>query len=898
MKKNYSILLFLCLFGVKALAFNLDALKDSVSILESGGNDIENVNRLNQYAARLIEARELEVAETAATHAYETAKLKDFKHGLSDALDNLGLVAQGHADFSNAMNYFIESVKIKDAEGDKPGNGASKSLIGRVFFLQHDETRALVNFQSALNILESSGDQYHIAQTHQYLGDLYLGQKLYGKATSEFEAAMHLYADNNHINKAAAVAAYLGKIVTDMGDYDGAITYYNSSLNFHRNLSDTSACVSDMIGLAKVYGQLHDKELALENAQQALRTCEQTGNKLGVAESAVLIGQLHLKNNEKEPALQSFGQGASALKTIAYQAGVPELYKALSEGYKEMNDYQNAYAYQNLYSVSKDSLFNQQKSTALLDLTTKYESEYSVKDKNRQLANIEKERSREKMLSYLVLGLLGMALFTAFNFYRNYRRKQADNENLQALNLQIQQQHEDLKEKNENILKQSAIIDANYHTLEQTHLELQEKNASLDLLNEKLIHEIGEREFSEKTLFSKDHFLANVAYKLRAPLNEIVGLSSMLMDKEPRADQKEPISRLQFAANNIVVLINDVLDFSKIEAGKLTLDSVGFNVREVLDDVRKSIISTDDVSLSYTIDPRLNQTLLGDPIRLKQVMNYLLTNVQKSVRKGAIATSVSLNEMVDNEQTLKIELDLTGTQEIIENHAEWLHCFKVFQPDFNKDEAISQSDMELLIAKRLIELQNGEAPVLTAKDDSASFVFFLSFKMTNAVDGVQPKTAKVFHENGAKQHYPSLAGKRILIAEDNKINQLLVSRMLNAEGAITKGVNDGLDALDEIVMNAYDLVLMDIQMPRMDGYRAVSEIRKMNDKAKREIPIIALTASTYLNEKEKAQLFGMTDYIGKPFSPEELLEKVSRVFAPEVLDLEAQLKGLSEALLV
>ena len=175
--------------------------------------------------------------------------------------------------------------------------------------------------------------------------------------------------------------------------------------------------------------------------------------------------------------------------------------------------------------------------------------------------------------------------------------------------------------------------------------------------------------------------------------------------------------------------------------------------------------------------------------------------------------------------------------------------------------------LSLAITKRLVELQNGKLEVQSIPGESTVFKILLPFKLS-------PESLKQVKDT-TKADFSHLAGNRILVVEDNKINQLVVSKMLRKLGVEVSTADNGLEGLEVFEREYFDLVLMDIQMPEMDGYRATAEIRRHPNPAKRDVPVIALTASAFLTEKEKAVLFGMNDHVGKPFSPEELMEKIS-----------------------
>ncbi len=849
------IILLLILMAFKASTVFAFQAKTLETILASSSNDNDKITQINLLTAKLIEDNQIAAAETTNQKSLELAQKSSNELGRAGALDNMGLIAQSRFDYTNAMNYFVEALRIKDATGNKLAIAASKNHIGKVFFLQRDEANALTNYEAALAQVPTTNEGLAVqAEIHRNLGDLYLSQKIYGKATTEFDIALKIWGqDLQDFKKAAGIASYLGKTVTDMGDNDGAITYFESSLNFHRTLEDGDGIANDYLNIAQTYASINDNELALENVENALAAFQQTNNELGIANAYHIFGKVSLKSNNRAKAEECFDKSGEILKGLAIQPGIPEILKSISDSYAEMGNFPKAYAFAQSYSTSKDALFNKEKASSLLELTTKYKSQFAVKEKNRQLALLEKEKSTEQMIRWLLIGLVASALLAIFFVFKNYRQKKKDNEKLSAMNATIQEQHSEIARKN---------VEMNV-----ANLELHEKNGRLDHLNAQLVHEISERENSQRSLFNKDHYLANVTSRMRQPLNEIVGLSQSLMLEKPNKSQKEHIQNLQFSANNLLVLINDVLDFSEIEASKISLETIDFRPDDVIQDLKKEVKSTKDIRHEFNLDARIPLEINGDPAKLNQILNYLLKNIRKEMTSGVVKLNILRNELIDNELTLKIDIHAAGAGL---NHEMLIASFNV-PTNRNDLENLGENEVEYLIARRLIELQNGSINVSQVNDESVVTVF-LPFKIVEETD-----TAKNT-EGVTPQFYNNyLEGKRILVVEDNKVNQMLVLNMLKKKGVIVVGANDGIEGLEAMNKANFDLILMDIQMPRMDGYHAVAEIRRMKDPIKSTLPIIALTASAYVTEKEKAQLFGMTDHIGKPFSPEEMLDKITRV---------------------
>jgi CheY-like chemotaxis protein/tetratricopeptide (TPR) repeat protein len=843
MRKLFLLLVLLVLNNQLATAFQAPA----------ANSDAAKINQLNAIATDFLARNQLNEAENAAREALQLAVKQGFTDNRADVLDNLGLVAQARFDYTNAMSFFVEAFKIREGNGSKRGIAVSKNRVGKVFHLQNNDAQALTNYEAALALLSGSREDLPVvAETHRNLGDVQLSKKVFGKAIQEYETALKIWSEDlENIAEAATLASYLGKVTMDIGDFDGAINNYNASLNFHRTLNDPSGVASDFLNLSKVYNELKDNQLAMENAEGALATFSEVGNKFGIAEANSQLGKVHLQNNDKVKAGEYFEKSRAILRGLPFQPSMPDIFKSIALGYASTGDFIKAYESYTDYSAAKDSLFSNEKSRALVEMTTRFESELSVKDKNRQLSHLEKQKATEQKLRWLLMGLVGFALVALYLTYKNYRLKQRDNEKLKTLNLQIQAQHDQ--------------ISIQHDALEDKNNELSDKNNRLDTLNARLVEEVAERERSQTSLFSKDHYLADMASRMRDPLSTIVGLSQNLMTEKPRADQREHIQELQFAANNLLVLINDALDFSKIEAGKLSFDNIDFSLSDIIEDHRSH-----SELVNFQLAKELPSQLNGDPTRLTQIATYLLKNMRASVgAKDVLKVNIAPKELVNNNLMVSMRFVSDGKFA----HAEhWNHLLASAETDRPTTEATA-IDLELTLTRRLVELQNGSIETEKLAKGGFTVVVLLPFKVVEMGEKASNTEGSLTMPSG-----DFLTGQHILIVEDNKINQMLVANMLRKRGAQVTTANDGIDGIEAINQGDFNLILMDIQMPRMDGYRAVAEIRRMkNDKA--NLPIIALTASTFINETEKAQLFGMTDYIGKPFSPDELIQKIAKVLA-------------------
>ncbi len=804
------------------------------------------VDALNSLSMAYLENNQLEKANQSANEAHQLAEQLSYQKGLAGAMDVEGLLFQEKFDYTNAMRSFVKALKIRNELDDPKGIAASKNNIGKVFLLQGEVDNAVENLNLALQTRESTQDFKGASMTHQNLGDAYLQKKLYGKAKNHYKRALDLKIQLEDFKGAASMASFLGRIVSDLGDYEGALVYHNMSLDLNSSIEDLPQIANDYNNIAMIYQsqQSYDEAIEANNVAKSIR--KELKDKLGLAETYKNLGLIYTELEKEKKASLNLEKSTDLLQELSGDPSIHEIYKAIAGAYSNLGEYKKAYQNHTAYATTKDDFYSQEKAKALVELNTKYESEFAAKEKQQQIEKLELEQASANRIRIFLLALIGLIGLLALNLYTSYRRKKQDNELLMAKNEEIQRQKNEIDKKN---------------------AELEEKNVSLDILNSKLVDEMAERESIEKSSFARDSFIATMSHEMRTPMNAIVGMTHLLLEDKPRKDQTESLRTLQFAANNLTVFINDILDFSKIEAGKLTLESREFEPKKIFDEISHRFqrpIEDKGVSLSYQFDERIPDRLIGDPARLNQILNNLVTNAMQSTEEGLVSLNVYLDEYNTKEAVLKIVVSDTGTGL---SRAKLEKMFRQFDEQ-NTDifEGYERSSLALAITKRLVDLQNGKLEVDTAIGKGTMFTIYIPCKQTaQQTQVVEQKTVEPENFNGY----------RILIVEDNRINQLVVAKMLKKLGMHVVTADNGQEALKEVNNSDFDLILMDIQMPVMDGYKATAQIRAMQDTKKANIPIIALTASAFLSETEKAKLFGMNDHVGKPFGPEDLLEKIT-----------------------
>jgi two-component system, sensor histidine kinase len=377
------------------------------------------------------------------------------------------------------------------------------------------------------------------------------------------------------------------------------------------------------------------------------------------------------------------------------------------------------------------------------------------------------------------------------------------------------------------------------------------------------------RQTAENSARAKETFMVNMSHEIRTPMNAISGFGKQLLNTELNAKQRSFVNAINAASANLLVVINDILDISKIEAGKLSVERISFSLREVVNtacNILTEKAEEKNLKLLKKIDTNLAEVLIGDPFRISQVLINLIGNSIKFTEKGEVCICVNLKESGRLGQ--EIELIIRDTGVGISN--EFLqHLFDKFeQEDDSTARTHGGTGLGMSITRELVELMGGTISVKSEKNKGTEFTISLIFPIGNAAE-LTAQHPEIIPDN-------QLAGKTIIVAEDNPYNQLLASTILERYGATVLVCGHGGEVLTALETNFADVILMDVQMPEIDGMQCTQQLRKLYGTG---LPVIALTANAILGEREKCLAAGMDDFLSKPFEEQLLIRKVFKWIA-------------------
>lgn len=662
----------------------------------------------------------------------------------------------------------------------------------------------------------------------------------YDAGFQELNEALTIAYKINDRNMQATALYYLGNIYRDLGELANALTHYEKALAINEDLGEEYYQSVILSSISNLLYDLGDYDSALEYALKCLPIFERVHNVNSLLNNYNTLGNIYFKKDQFDEALHYFEENLkrSEPDTAAYvmaESGIGKVY------YKTL-DFENAKKYLT-HAVSEA----QKMSNAEVQIICHFylgrlymdEGNYRQALKSLDAAYIlavEYTRRHDLMSIHEILSALydNMGdIPKAFHHLKSFEKLKED------------------------IFKQTTLNKLkNLQVRQETELAKKEK------------------EVAERTAFLKHQFMANMSHEIRTPMNAIVGLTRLLLAKDPKPDQLRYLNAIQLSSDNLLVIINDILDLSKIEAGKIVIEQIDFSMREVVQSVRDMLMLRAEekhIELRATIDPAIPKRLIGDPTRLNQILINLAGNAVKFTERGYVEISVTLQKTEADKLWLRFDVIDTG----IGIGPEYVD--KIFdsftQAGTDTTRKFGGTGLGLTISKQLAGLMGGEISVQSELNKGTTFTTVIPFEESEVQEFVKQDSLLDSHAMQKLNHLT------VLLVEDNEFNRMVAEDTLKETipGIGLHIAVNGLEAVNRLKEETFDIVLMDIQMPVMDGLTATKLIRTTLPEPARSVKIIAMTANVLQEDVQQYFEAGMNAYVSKPFQPEELLLKMDSV---------------------
>ena len=639
---------------------------------------------------------------------------------------------------------------------------------------------------------------------------------------------------------------YLGNIYRDLGDLANVLVNYEKALAINEELGDEFYLSVILSSISNLLYDLNDYDSALEYALKCLPIFERAKNINSILNIYNTLGNIYFKKDQFSDALHYFAENLKRSEngTAAYvmaESGIGKVYykmhqfdqarKYLVNSLGESQEIDNAeiqiicqYYLGRLYMEDNNYRQALQNLNSAFQLSEQYSRRHDM-------------MSVHEILSVLYDNMGDIP--KAFHHLKSF----------QTLKEEI------FKQKTINELKNLQV---------RQQIELAQK----------------EKEVAERTAFLKHQFMANMSHEIRTPMNAIVGMTRLLLSKSPKQEQLKYLNAIQLSADNLLVIINDILDLSKIEAGKIIIEHTDFNLREIVNSVRDMLMLKAEekhIELRLNIDNKIPKKLVGDPTRLNQVLINLAGNAVKFTDTGYVELKVSIKDATKDSITLKFDVIDSGigiSPEYVDT------IFDSFtQAGTDVARKFGGTGLGLTISRQLVGLMDGDISVKSELHKGTTFTTIIPFNLSEIQEDISQ--VNVLDEKTLSK----LNNLKVLLVEDNEFNRMVAEDTLKdalPHVSIDIAV-DGAEAVGRLEKEMYDIILMDIQMPVMDGMTATKIIRSTLPEPNKNVKIIAMTANVLLEDVNQYFEAGMNAFVSKPFQIDELLLKIDSVIGSSKL---------------
>ncbi|WKL44943.1 ATP-binding protein [Flavobacterium sp. ZE23DGlu08] len=676
---------------------------------------------------------------------------------------------------------------------------------------------ALLHTQKAIDYAEKNKNIKDQAQQTFNLGKIYFDLKKYDDAIETLLKSAALFSNFEPSLERSATYYHIGLCYMQKQNYDRASIYFEraKSINDKLRVPDTAELFNLQKGL--IYKSKNKIDLALSSFKFIIAKPDNAALTNTKAEATYQIGKIEAIRNRNNLALNYLNKALELNSKSENLEQKSNILLALSDVYEKTLDKNNAYFYLKQHLNLKENITILNNERLGIDDYQKFKETEKLKEiaqANYENKEQEKANKFSKLISIFAIALISILSLLSLSLYKN------------------------------NIIRN------------QSNLLLQEKNKELEIAKDK----------AEKASKARSEFLSTVSHELRTPLNAINGITHLLLEENPKKNQLDYLSSLKFSGDYLTKFINEILEINKIDSHKSEIEYTSFNLKKLLEDIKHSlkelaVVNNNDFKLE--VDAAIPDYLIGDPTKLSQIIMNLINNALKFTKNGNVTVITHLETLEDKKATLYFEITDTGIGIPEDKLSSVFDSFSQGSIEVNRK--YGGTGLGLTIVKKLIKILGGHIKLKSVVGEGSTFSFNLEFQISPQQESQIEKKPMI------KYDAAKLVNKKILLVEDNKINQMITQKMLDNKGIICEIIDNGEEAIDLLKTNTFDLVLMDVHLPGINGTIATETIRTFD----KVTPIIALTAISLHENREMLLSFGMNEVITKPFVPEEFYSVIA-----------------------
>ena len=791
-------------------------------------NDNEGIFQLHIRMGRVFDLR---TSYSKAISYYKKARDQAIKNndkkGQALCYYFIGLNNRYLGNYYEALKNHLEDLQIQESIENTVGIASAYVTIAAILDQLNDRKAAFEKLTSAESLYAEMKDTMGIAMVQNDFGKIYYAIGDTSQALQYHIKAAKLRELSSEYDGLGASNLYIAQIYSDKGDYHEAIYFLNKADSAFHKGSNLQGILSTYINIAEVYKDKKNIDSALIALERARLVAIEIMNYFGLIDIYSLRGEIRMMQKKYNLAIDDFDEALLLAEKLNNHSKILDLNTKLAAIFQIIGDYKHAFEHQRTSMLYKDSVFlNANLSAAVqMDMEYNYKKEIIknelLQEKREQLnqANLEKQKTQNKLFfsGVIIFLILSLGLWSRLRFIRKAGQELLSRKE-EAERLQFVAEYE-------------------------------------------RVHAIN----SEK---AKEQFLANMSHEIRTPMNAIKGMTDIIIRNEHTPEQDKYLFAIKQSSENLMVILNEILDLSKLEAGKMELEKIQFEPHKILNAVENTMrINAEQKGLDLKVELKNNipKYLCGDPTRLNQILINLANNAVKFTEQGGVTIQVETKTITSDQAILLFKVIDTGIG-IPKDKIETI--FEVFtQADAATTRKFGGTGLGLSICKHLVEMYHGSITVESEIGKGSTFVVEIPFSIIPIEKQIEPETVSI-----------KATGLNILLAEDNKFNIMLAKDVLESaiDGVKIDLAENGQIALDKLQSGNYDLILMDIQMPVMDGYETTKAIRKMNGRIG-NIPIIAMTANVMKAEVDLCYAAGMNAYIAKPFDRDDLLININKI---------------------